>query len=99
MSYRSHYNHYSAKKPLLQGGAEQSFLFFFVLVAFSFILQDTLENHIHILRKGTVALLCERLDSFDDIVIKCKAYILFHYYIPFIHYLLTLDYILFYCNT
>lgn len=49
------------------------FLFFFPL---GFILENTLEHHIHILRKGTVALFGKRLDSFDNIMIKRKTHCL-----------------------
>ena len=50
------------------------FLFFFPL---GFILENPLEHHIHVLRKGTVALFGKRLDSFDNVMIKRKTYIPF----------------------
>jgi len=70
---------------------------FFRLLSLGFVLENPLEHHIHILRKGTVALLCKHLDSFNNVMIKCKAYILLHRSIPFVLALITLDYISSYC--
>ena len=65
-------------------------IFFFFLLALSFVFQNPLEHHIHILRKGTVALFREHLDSFYDVMIQRKAYILFHVSIPFVAHILRL---------